>query len=305
MVAIEFVMVLPILLFIVGYDFLGAQFLYLAFTMALLSQIPKRFIWRYRPWMVTRAQVRSKPKTSSFSSRAVACAVMYCYMIVDGDLFFGTDYVIHWWGYVILFAVPLVISYSRINLGVHYPSDCIAGFALGVLACVAGKGLFLVDDLICRCPMDDVTQICYADNSTVLPITPTSFHVNYVATGLILAGQLAWFILCLVRPLKIWVKAGTVFGFLFPPMAFRFMFLCPGKNFMFALPPPYIHNTYAIPHWWAILYAIAVCGLGLLGSMKLKSRTWWALAIFLLYWAFFIGAILPWRLFQVGKNLIH
>lgn len=55
-VAIELIVALPIILFILGFDHMGSKTLYIAMVLCFLSQIPKRFLWRYRPYMAHRAE---------------------------------------------------------------------------------------------------------------------------------------------------------------------------------------------------------------------------------------------------------
>ena len=89
MVALELIIAAPFALLMIGYDSLSIQIGYLALVLATLSQvcvfnnvlcidcrkliiiikIPKRFVWRYRPYMIYRAQERKRDKTSSFPSR--------------------------------------------------------------------------------------------------------------------------------------------------------------------------------------------------------------------------------------------
>ncbi len=42
---------------------------------------------------------------------------------------------------LLLFVYPLLVAYSRIYLGVHYPLDCVAGLVYG---CLIGIGLYFV-----------------------------------------------------------------------------------------------------------------------------------------------------------------
>ena len=49
MVAIEISMALPFALFMLGEDGIAIEFCYFALMLCIVSQIPKRFIWRWRP----------------------------------------------------------------------------------------------------------------------------------------------------------------------------------------------------------------------------------------------------------------
>jgi hypothetical protein len=54
-VAIETGIATPFVLYVLGFDGLATELSYLMLLLALFSQIPKRFLWRYRPYMVGRA----------------------------------------------------------------------------------------------------------------------------------------------------------------------------------------------------------------------------------------------------------
>eukprot|EP00769_Ergobibamus_cyprinoides_P002729 gnl/Ergobibamus_cyprinoides/3877.p1 GENE.gnl/Ergobibamus_cyprinoides/3877~~gnl/Ergobibamus_cyprinoides/3877.p1 ORF type:complete len:123 (+),score=20.99 gnl/Ergobibamus_cyprinoides/3877:317-685(+) len=71
-------MAVPVVLLFAGLDSLATPLIPLMFFAALVSQIPKRFVWRDRPFMAGRATQFRRDLTSSFPSRAVTCAVVYC-----------------------------------------------------------------------------------------------------------------------------------------------------------------------------------------------------------------------------------
>ena len=130
---------LPIFLFLLtSADCAALLATYVMLTAAVLTQIPKRFIWRTRPFGAGRAQAIGKPlKTSSFPSRAVVGAVVYTHFIVvafaqqNQDtclLSFFPRLPIDW---ALMLIMAVVASAGRITLGVHYPSDCFCGALLG------------------------------------------------------------------------------------------------------------------------------------------------------------------------------
>jgi len=106
-----------------------------------------------------RAIEVQQTRTSSFPSRAVACSVVYCYIIdwIYKDFKELENSSSEWWMFVLIILLPFLISFARINLGVHYPSDCIAGTILGFITCFFGRLLFFADFYGCSC----VRFFCY------------------------------------------------------------------------------------------------------------------------------------------------
>ncbi len=58
-------------------------------------------------------------------------------------VFWGSmvDWIKKPWGIVLAFAMPLAIGFTRIYLGVHYPTDVLAGWALGAAFVIAYRAL--------------------------------------------------------------------------------------------------------------------------------------------------------------------
>lgn len=54
---IEISIAIPMVLYATGWDGLATALTYLAITTTFTSQIPKRFVWRFRPYMVGRAEL--------------------------------------------------------------------------------------------------------------------------------------------------------------------------------------------------------------------------------------------------------
>jgi len=54
-VAIETGIACPFILYVLGFDGLATELSYLMLLLALFSQIPKRFIWRFRPYMAKKS----------------------------------------------------------------------------------------------------------------------------------------------------------------------------------------------------------------------------------------------------------
>eukprot|EP01132_Coremiostelium_polycephalum_P007866 gene7866-9683_t len=231
-VAIEIAIALPFLLFILGQDALATEFTYLGLLLALLSQVPKRFLWRFRPYMVQRARVVKKDQTSSFPSRAVTCSVVYSFAIVWAVSYYkhrsDDSVVIEWWMPFLFIIMIALSSFARVNLGVHYPSDCVGGVIQGVLVCLIGTGLRKADILGCRSCWD---YSCYASDvlCVVIPIVSV------------------------MKPVDFWSKCDRVYGMLFPAAVFQLLLLCPKSyNLNASLPKP------LTPHWYSFIFGISL-----------------------------------------------
>jgi membrane-associated phospholipid phosphatase len=110
-------------------------------VLSLVSQVPKRFIWRSRPHMQQRAVPLRRDRTSSFPSRGVTCAWVYPVALIRAfrctkpathmsrtqSFFLSCVFV----GSATL--LTLATAWARVFLGVHFPTDTIAGFLQGLL----------------------------------------------------------------------------------------------------------------------------------------------------------------------------
>ncbi|GAB0495236.1 hypothetical protein MMPV_006535 [Pyropia vietnamensis] len=75
--AVETALAVPGMLFALGYDSAASWLTASLVCLGILSQLPKKLIWRRRPWMSGRAVGLRRDSTSSFPSRAVVCAVVF------------------------------------------------------------------------------------------------------------------------------------------------------------------------------------------------------------------------------------
>ncbi len=101
----------------------------LAITLGVNGQIMKPLVGRQRPFVAQPADARviqqPPPTTASFPSGHAAAAVA-------GAMSLGRVWPAARWA---LAALAALIAYSRIYVGVHYPTDVLAGLLLGA-ACV-------------------------------------------------------------------------------------------------------------------------------------------------------------------------
>ncbi|KAL0236268.1 hypothetical protein GEMRC1_002850 [Eukaryota sp. GEM-RC1] len=156
---VEFGMVFSFVLLFGGLDSLEGETTYIVLIVCLFSQIPKRFLWRSRPFMVGRSAPYSKPKTSSIPSRAVTCATVYAcsFMYYQGLSPAGYVFSFKYLAYPIIFII--LSSHSRIQLGCHYPSDCLIGAFNGIVSAIFGSALNFMLTLGCGSCFDGS---CYA-----------------------------------------------------------------------------------------------------------------------------------------------
>uniref|UniRef100_A0A7S2WCT8 Phosphatidic acid phosphatase type 2/haloperoxidase domain-containing protein n=1 Tax=Rhizochromulina marina TaxID=1034831 RepID=A0A7S2WCT8_9STRA len=199
--------------------------------MAFMTQLPKRFCWRARPFAVGRAIKVKGLETSSFPSRAVVGAVVYAAWLTTALDQSDWDHGIRgnasgcrlppWlprsllaWGWIV--GATFLASAARVLLGVHYASDCVAGAILGIFIHLAGTGLTRWHFSSCH---------CCDDHSPAVGDSWTTASVAVVILGCLLSGALL--LLLSAPPLEFWRKFTHAGSLLLPPLIFILAFLCP------------------------------------------------------------------------------
>ena len=227
--AIEAAIWMPFVLFSLGYDRAGTITTMFLLTLALISQIPKRFLWRPRPWMIGRARGVRKDPTSSFPSRGVACAIVYPIMILLGiEQEMGVQ--IPLWIYLAS-VLGIVIStfFARVYVGAHYPTDGFGGMLLGVfIVFLAVHSIRLFNTL--QCPTsskmypEDVGMMLSKENWDALyPLLRKPLWMCALAS-------LALAVVSGSAPVHFWLKNNYVYGLLLSCLSTRYVFLCPGMH---------------------------------------------------------------------------
>jgi len=267
MVAIETGIAAPFVFFILGWDGLAIEMSYLMLALSLFSQIPKRFLWRYRPYMVQRAKKmrnRESATTSSFPSRAVTCATVYSFVISYAYMYmYKNAVVVSWWMPLLAIFAVILSSFARVHMGVHYPSDCVIGLIQGILVCIFGTLLWHANTIGCAS--------CFTDNCYSLPTTPEGLTKenlkNFNFYSLIVSSVVALVItaVSVVKPIDFWDKCDRVYGMLLPGVVFQITFLCPST----------MHSS--LPHpkeapWYAYLFGITIAALATAFAYKNKGR---------------------------------
>ncbi|KAN0009240.1 hypothetical protein ACTFIU_006515 [Dictyostelium citrinum] len=295
LVAVEIAMIAPFFLYILGQDTLATEFTYLALLLSLVSQVPKRFLWRFRPYMVKRAKTVKKDMTSSFPSRAVTCSVVYSYAIIWIVTYYD-NYditIVRWWMPLLFVGSILLSSFARINLGVHYPSDCVGGVIQGTLVCVIGTAFRKIDILGCRSCWD---EMCYASINSAQEITFSHLNrLNFIMLVALLLIFLVIPIVSVMKPVDFWSKCDRVYGMLFPAVAFQLLLLCPSSyRLNGSLSKP------STPHWYSYVFGgiLALCATLIPAKTKIPPKY-----TIVTFWVLFLSlsiSLFSWRLAQIG-----
>eukprot|EP00002_Diphylleia_rotans_P018174 TRINITY_DN3526_c0_g1_i2.p1 TRINITY_DN3526_c0_g1~~TRINITY_DN3526_c0_g1_i2.p1 ORF type:complete len:372 (+),score=74.02 TRINITY_DN3526_c0_g1_i2:65-1180(+) len=228
--AIEMVVIFPFVLFMLNYDEFATYMAICSLMCSFISQLPKRFLWRYRPYVVNRAAKLHSDKTSSFPSRAVTGGAVFAMIICVGTNIHNKNstYQVDWWMPFLYLLLPLAASLSRIYFGVHYPTDCIGGFVQGNLIVILSSALFESFNSTCEsCLHDD----CYSASGTSSVINSShQDNIDWAALfGFSVLG-FAFVFLSSVKPLEFWAKCHYVYGLVWPSFVFRISFLCSPLN---------------------------------------------------------------------------
>ncbi|PXF40387.1 hypothetical protein BWQ96_09905 [Gracilariopsis chorda] len=216
--SIEVSLVTPPALYALGYDSAAGLCASVLLVLGIISQVPKKFIFRPRPWMVGRALPIRQDRTSSFPSRAVVCAVVFSWLIaqslhLEGLLVHPLTRLKLW---SCILAVASLTAFARINVGAHYPSDTILGFILGLFVITVGSRL--ETQLWHRtCP------IRYAQTAPTVhwaqALAPPARRTIFVMT-------LLAYTMTLISIQGFWVKCSYVYGLLMASTTFRATYLC-------------------------------------------------------------------------------
>lgn len=245
--AIETALILPSTLYALGHDAAAGLSTSILLTLALLSQVPKKFIWRRRPWMASRALPFRRDKTSSFPSRAVVCGVVFAYLATTAPRLasptlapFPPAFVAGAIGLSAAFA-----ALARVAAGAHYPSDCLCGVVLGVAIVNLGAGLE-VRWLSAGCGVvASAAQSAARALPAPLSMTSRFHHIHFpdlplpesvtVASWANLRTRVLYtrllvclgasYVLTLLSIAGFWVKCSYVYGLLLAPATFRYVFL--------------------------------------------------------------------------------
>lgn len=221
-------------------------------VLAVVSQIPKKFIWRPRPWMAGRAKPHRRDSTSSFPSRAVVCGVVFTWLLCASIAVMDVDSQavprLSTFAFVALAAS--IASVARVACGAHYPSDCICGFFLGVAVLKLGGRVEVL-----WLGAGSASLASSAPNASGLSLSSGPFvllhpqvelsagaeaQANVISSFADLPNKtpflrmlgciLVSYALTLASIAGFWVKCSYVYGLLLSACTFRFVFLSPAAT---------------------------------------------------------------------------
>jgi len=216
-----------------GYDHIARFLTIVGIFSGLFAQVPKRFLFRRRPYMVGRALPSGKLDTSSFPSRAVTCSVVYAFTAIycynyhvsvinlrPSDAF---GYIS---GAILILLAFFSSSFARIHLGAHYPSDCIGGLVLGSVISLTSYIVFQFPNIF-GCPSCYADQ-CYPSSWANNSMLPTNFQLQNEALAVTVSFAVGFFlVLSSCPPLVFWNKSAPIFGTICACVVAEIMLVCP------------------------------------------------------------------------------
>jgi len=201
--------------------------------------------------------------SSSFPSRAVTCATVYSFLVSYAYIYDVENGIlwITWWMPILIIVSVLLASFARINMGVHYPSDCIIGLFQGILVCVIGTMLWHAD--VVGCDSCFVSK-CYSSNGSLNVITRANWErITFVTMGVGVVVSFIIAIVSVVKPFDFWGKCDRVYGMLLPGMLFQITFLCrKASGTTLFVPPP--------TPWYGYFYGIAFTAIASVSDRKME-----------------------------------
>jgi len=195
-------------------------------------------------------------------------------------------FLITWWMPLLIITAVVLSSFARINMGVHYPSDCVAGFLQGILVCVIGTLLWHADALGCD---SCFTDRCYSSENSSSLISKD--HLSRISWGTIAIGisvSLFFTIVSVIKPIDFWQKCDRVYGMLLPGVLFQFTFLCRRTTGSSLAHPD------SFP-WYAWPYALGFTGVATAVAFKNNGR--YPVLSFLALFIILYIALVVWRLY--------
>jgi len=170
-----------------------------------------------------------------------------------------------------------------VNLGVHYPSDCVIGILQGLLVCIIGTFLWKTNSWGCNSCYD---AKCYSPIEDAITKDHLS-RFSYVALIVCVAVGVLLTFVSSMKPIEIWNKSDRIFGMLLPGITFQVTLLC----------PKIVHHSLSHPlavPWYGYLYGIGIAAITTVAGFKNSGR--WPVVSFLLIFTVNYVALAVWRL---------
>ena len=236
--ALEPALLSPMFFLMIGQDTYASIAAMAMLVLTTFSQIPKRFMFRPRPYMVARARGFAKDPTTSFPSRAVTCGTVYATLASFAVVNYRSDFDAlfdrwSWWLVTNSLVTTVLTMWARVFLGAHYPSDCLFSLPQSVIIMGIAISLFYFEKYLCgscfRVLEGATHPECYNEDtfSVYRDGTWEMVYGNVIAMLVLSIGGTACVLAASQPPVAFWDKIHYVYGLLLPCMAFRLMFTCP------------------------------------------------------------------------------
>jgi hypothetical protein len=142
------------------------------------------------------------------------CTAVFSYLVVacsnfetapsSAGIFAANFSLLEWyWSVMIVVLASKIACISRVYLGVHYPSDCLAGLCFAGLILLASAGLYQIPLFDCKSCAEDCSSDSHINQIADLNWVPIS-----VVLGV---GTIASFVITM-KPIAFWKKNAYVFG---------------------------------------------------------------------------------------------
>jgi hypothetical protein len=206
---------------------------------------------------------------------------------------YATDgaFSVRWWHFVLVATLFTAISFARVNLGVHYPTDCIGGILLGLAVIFVGIGIRTGDVAACG---DCSSGGCYSTpENPDSEISASSLNkINFVRFGISIGLSILVGVAFIVPPIQFWTKFIRVYGVLLPSLLFRLTFICPGgTSSAAALAAPTSRM------WYTWLFAVLITATAMTVAAVTPAKK--AIVSYCLFYAILFGILSAWRLFII------
>ena len=236
----EVLVIVPYSLVFAGLDGLGLELASALMITQAICAFLKRFVWRTRPY---RTFAGDKPEDgfrakkivarfgSSFPCTSVCYSVTFAYMGVYAAKYYVPSTCYFWWLPLPPLLMTPITAFSRISLGLNYPSDCLLGTTLSTALMFATS--FNYKTTLFGCPACAYGG-CYSWYPSKITDLGSMSTYNAMNKAWILILVPIIFPICVFllirRPFEVYRKLHIASAFFLSTFMFSTTSLCPGAG---------------------------------------------------------------------------